>query len=62
MTTRLRRRRRLRAITVAAAAAVIGVISGATNIAPMTTAAELARRPNAAIPDDRMIRTRNRAR
>ena len=47
--------RRFRAVTNAAAAAVIGVISGATSIAPITTAPESANKPNAAIPADKTI-------
>lgn len=53
-------RRTLRAVTVAAAAAVIGVIRGATSIAPITTAAEFASRPKAAIPAERTISIVNR--
>ena len=51
-----RHSRPFRAVTVAPAAAVIGVISGATNIAPITTAAESASSPNAAMLADSTIR------
>ncbi len=56
ITAKARHNRGLRAVTMAPATAVIGVIIGATNIAPMTTAAESASRPNAAIDADSMIR------
>ncbi len=62
ITTRLRTNRTLRAITVAAAAATIGVINGATSIAPITTAGESASNPNEAIPADNTINAANRNR
>ena len=52
---RARQRREFRAVTVAAAAAVIGVINGATSMAPITTAAESASNPNAAMEADRTM-------
>ena len=45
--------------TIAAAMARIGVISGATSMAPMTTAALLLTRPNAAMAADSSMSTRN---
>lgn len=48
------------AVTVAAAVAKIGVISSATSMAPMTTPAESASRPKAAIDDDRTMSAANR--
>ncbi len=51
---------RFLACTVAAAVARIGVISGATSIAPITTAEESDSNPNAAIDDDREISAQKR--
>src|SRR6056297_1565970 len=61
MITMANRSRRFWARTVAAAAPMIGVMSGATSIAPITTAPELASRPNAAIDDDSAINAAKRA-
>jgi hypothetical protein len=55
-----RARRRLSAVTTAAEAPMIGVINGATSMAPITTAPESARSPNAAIDELNAIRERNR--
>ena len=45
--------------TTAAAMARMGVINGATSMAPMTTAAELLTRPKAAIAADSTISVKN---
>ena len=52
---------RLSACTVAAAVDRIGVMRGATSMAPITTAEESASRPNAAIEADRTISAAKRA-
>ncbi len=46
--------------TVAAAVARIGVMSGATSMAPITTPAESANKPKAAMDDDSTISAENR--
>ena len=60
ITSIARTKRALRAITIAAAAATIGAINGATSIAPITTAGESASNPNDAIPADSTINAVNR--
>jgi hypothetical protein len=54
--------RRGQAMTSAAASARTGVISGATSIAPITTAAESSARPSAAMKVDKTISTAKRRR
>ena len=51
---------RLSALTMADAVARIGVMSGATSMAPITTAAESASSPNAAMDEESMISAANR--